>query len=238
MHNSYMADIYQKRRAVIFLVSFVVFAFVIVTNTPNQPEPTSPAKTETIKNVSSPAIDALNKLAIKGRAPKTNYSREQFGAQWTVTGGCDTRNIILNRDLTNAVVDEKCEVISGTLNDPYSGKTILFTRGSDTSSAIQIDHVVALSDAWQKGAQQFTSEKRIALANDPLELLAVDGPTNLQKSDGDAATWLPPNKSFRCQYVARQIAVKQKYSLWVTQAEHDAISNILNICPSQQLPSA
>jgi hypothetical protein len=237
MHNSYMADIYQKRRVVVFLVSFVIFAFVIVINTPNQSEPTLPAKTETLKVTSSPAIDALNKLAIKGRAPKTNYTREQFGAQWTVTGGCDTRNIILNRDLTNVVVDEKCDVISGALNDPYTGKIIQFTRGSDTSGAVQIDHVVALSDAWQKGAQQFTSEKRIALANDPLELLAVDGPTNLQKSDGDAATWLPPNKSFRCQYVARQIAVKQKYNLWVTQAEHDTMVTILNKCLGQLLPS-
>jgi hypothetical protein len=232
-----MADIYQKRRAVVFLISLVVFTFVIVVNTPNQPDSTSPIKMETTKNVSSPAVDALSTLAIKGRAPKTNYSRDQFGKDWTVTGGCDTRNIILNRDLLNAVVDDKCNVTSGTLNDPYTGKIIQFTRGSDTSGSVQIDHVVALSDAWQKGAQQFTSEKRIVLANDPLELLAVDGPTNMQKGDGDAATWLPPNKSFRCQYVARQIAVKQKYGLWVTQAEYDAMASILNKCPGQLLPS-
>ncbi len=183
------------------------------------------------------AINVLKKIEIKGRAPKTDYTREQFGAGWSVSGGCDTRNVILNRDLTNVIVNKDCEVVSGALLDPYSGKAISFIRGGETSSAVQIDHVVALADAWQKGAQQFTKDERIALANDPLELLAVDGPTNMLKSDGDAATWLPPNKAFRCQYVARQVAVKQKYGLWVTQAEFEAIESVLGGCPNQVLPS-
>lgn len=153
------------------------------------------------------------------------------------SNGCDTRNIILNRDLVNVVIDDQCHVLSGILNDPYTGKTINFIRGAGTSGDVQIDHVVALGDAWQKGAQLLTKEKRTELANDPLELLAVDGSSNMDKSDGDAATWLPPNKAFRCQYVARQVAVKQKYSLWVTQAEHDAIQLILANCPNQMLPS-
>ena len=232
-----MTLMYQKRRTIVVMLSLLIFAYVIIVNTPNQVKPEQPEKVAKTVTVFSPASQALSKLSIKGRAPKTDYSREQFGASWTVTGGCDTRNIILNRDLINAIVDDKCNVTSGTLNDPYTGKVISFVRGSDTSSAVQIDHVVALSDAWQKGAQQFTLAMRIALANDPLELLAVDGPSNLQKSDGDAATWLPPNKSFRCQYIARQIAVKQKYSLWLTQAEHDAMATILNTCPNQLLPS-
>ncbi len=232
-----MVDVHQKRRIIIVLLALVIFAIVILINTPINFATKESVSSNTEKIISSPAIDALNKLAIKGRAPKTDYAREQFGANWVVSGGCDTRNIILNRDLKSAVVDEKCDVISGELNDPYTGKTIQFKRGSDTSGAVQIDHVVALSDAWQKGAQQFTSEKRIQLANDPLELLAVSGPANLQKSDGDAATWLPSNKSFRCPYVARQIAVKQKYSLWVTTAEHDAIKLVLDNCPNQLLPN-
>ena len=148
------------------------------------------------------------------------------------------RNHILKRDMTDVKTtsDTDCTVLSGTLADPYTAKTINFVRGKDTSSDVQIDHVVALSDAWQKGAQQLSMEMRIQLANDPLELLAVDGPANQQKSDGDAATWLPPNKSYRCRYVARQIAVKAKYTLWVTQAEHDAIQNVLSSCPGQLLP--
>jgi hypothetical protein len=199
-------------------------------------------KTSTTKPVlptadTSLAVNVLQKLAVKGRAPKTNYSRDQFGSGWAVEAGCDTRNIILHRDLIDNQVDENCNVISGVLHDPYTGKTITFKRGSGTSTAIQIDHVVALSDAWQKGAQQLTKDQRITLANDPLELLAVDGPANQQKSDGDAATWLPSNKPFRCQYVARQIAVKEKYNLWVTAAEKTAISSILSSCPLQTLPT-
>lgn len=182
------------------------------------------------------AADALQSLAVKGRAPKTNYSRDQFGGGWASNRGCDTRNVILHRDLKNPAVNEKCQVTSGTLEDPYTGETIQFERGASTSDDVQIDHVVALSDAWQKGAQQLSGQKREALANDPLELLAVDGPANQQKSDGDAATWLPKNKAFRCQYVARQIAVKKKYALWVTQAEKDAMARVLSACPGQPLP--
>lgn len=184
------------------------------------------------------ALSALETLAVKGRAPKTGYARTQFGDGWTTTKGCDTRNIILHRDMTDATVDDSCRVTKGTLDDPYTGKSIAFVRGADTSDAVQIDHVVALSNAWQTGAQLLTPERRVALANDPLELLAVDGPSNQAKGDGDAATWLPPNKSFRCQYVARQIAVKVKYTLWVTSAEKQAMQRVLSGCADQQLPAA
>jgi hypothetical protein len=142
----------------------------------------------------------------------------------------------LNRDLTNVSINDKCQVESGVLHDPYTGKTIDFKRGSGTSGAVQIDHVVALSDAWETGAQQLSSTERQKLANDPLELLAVDGPANENKGDGDAATWLPPNKPFRCEYIARQIAVKQKYRLWVTAAEKTAMVHVLASCPTQTLP--
>lgn len=173
----------------------------------------------------------LEKLPIKGRAPKTNYSRDQFGPGWGTELGCDTRNRILKRDLKNITYDQDgCKINSGKLHDPYTNKQIEFKRGKLTSSAVQIDHVVALSDAWQKGAQQLSFEKRIEFANDGLNLLAVDGPANMQKSDGDAATWLPPHKAFRCQYVTRQISVKKKYELWITQAEHDVMKRIVTTC--------
>ena len=189
----------------------------------------------------SPATDALRELPIKGRAPKTNYARTQFGDGWQNINGCDTRNDILARDLTNitfvpTMEPVVCKVQSGILIDPYTGTSIQFIRGETTSDDVQIDHVVALSDAWQKGAQSLTPEQRIQLANDPLELLAVDGSANQQKSDGDAATWLPSNKAFRCDYVARQIAVKKKYNLWVTRSEYDAMANVLRDCPNQQIP--
>ncbi|ELT43181.1 HNH endonuclease family protein [Arthrobacter nitrophenolicus] len=172
---------------------------------------------------------------MKGRAPKTGYSREEFGPAWADVdrNGCDTRNDILARDLTGETFKpgtNNCVVVTGTLADRYTGTIIDFVRGQDTSSAVQIDHLVALSDAWQKGAQQLTAEERKDLANDPLNLMAADGPTNGAKGDKDAATWLPPNRAFRCEYVVRQTAVKAKYKLWVTQAEHDAITGVLNGC--------
>ena len=130
-----------------------------------------------------------------------------------------------------------CVVLRGTLRDPYTGRTIAFIRGEGTSALVQVDHVVALSDAWQKGAQRLSYEGRTALANDPLNLLAVDGPTNQRKGDGDAATWLPPQHAYRCAYVARQVAVKARHGLWVTAAERDAIAQVLRSCPSQRLPT-
>lgn len=183
----------------------------------------------------------LDSLPVKGRAPKTGYSREQFGKAWDDDNrvemgknGCDTRNDILNRDLAKIVHKPRthdCVVLSGVLmDDPYTGNTIPFTRGKRTSSAIQIEHVVAISDAWQKGAQQLSREKRKSFANDPRNLLSVDGPTNGEKSDKDAASWLPPNKAFRCEYVTKQVQVKKVYHLWVTKAEKDAIKRVLAKC--------
>ncbi|TKV28536.1 DUF1524 domain-containing protein [Arthrobacter sp. NamB2] len=180
------------------------------------------------------ALALLETLPIKGRAPKTGYDREQFGQAWADVdrNGCDTRNDMLNRDLTDIVHANSvpCKVQSGVLDDPYTATVIAFQRGQATSTKVQIDHVVALSDAWQKGAQQLTLDQRIAFANDPLNLQSTDGPANQQKGAGDAATWLPPNTSYRCEYVARQVSVKATYALWVTQAEHDAMVRILSDC--------
>ena len=187
------------------------------------------------------ATAVLETLPVKGRAPKTGYSRSQFGPAWSDVNrnGCDTRNDILKRDLTGIVYRVKtrdCVVESGVLQDRYSGETINFVRGNITSMEVQIDHVVALSNAWQTGAFKLSLLQRTALANDPLNLFAVKGRLNSQKGDGDAATWLPPLKSFRCDYVSQQIAVKAKYSLWVTAPEKSAILGILAKCPNQNLP--
>ena len=188
------------------------------------------------------ALSALDGLAVKGRAPKDNYSREAFGQAWQDVdrNGCDTRNDILRRDLTNVVFMEgsKCRVAAGAFHEPYVGQFVDFRRGSESSRAVQIDHVVALGDVWQKGAQQLAAGERQSLANDPLNLIAADGPANQQKSAGDAATWLPRNKSIRCHYVARQISVKAAYGLWVTEAEKDAMKRVLGSCPDQQTVSA
>lgn len=190
----------------------------------------SQMRSGTSSGIAIAASSQLERLAEKGRAPKTGYSRSQFGDGWRKIGVCDTRNIILNRDLRDAIVDEQCKVQQGTLNDPYTGEILEFRRGPHSSQLVQIDHVVALSNAWQTGAQQLSAEKREDLANDALNLLAVDGSANQQKSDGDAATWLPSNKAFRCTYVSRQIAVKVKYTLWVTPSEKQAMKRVLAQC--------
>ena len=187
------------------------------------------------------ATAVLETLAVKGRAPKTGYTRAQFGQAWADVdrNGCDTRNDMLKRDLTGIIYKagtRNCVVASGVLVDRYSGETINFVRGNVTSMEVQIDHVVALSNAWQTGAFKLSAEQRKALANDPMNLFAVKGRLNSQKGDGDAATWLPPLKSFRCTYVAQQIAVKAKYSLWVVAPEKAAMSAILAKCPTQKIP--
>ena len=185
---------------------------------------------------------ALGALAVKGRAPTTGYSRDKFGQAWQDVdrNGCDTRNDILARDLTRiafAAGSNDCRVLSGTLADPYSGHEIPFKRGPETSADVQIDHVVPLADAWQKGAQGWRPEVREAFANDPANLLAVDGPLNQEKGAGDAATWLPPHKPFRCRYVIRQVRVKAAYGLWVTAAERDAMARELDRCEVVAAPS-
>ena len=221
-------SIWQVRIATILLVAFVVA------------EPSSSFAAISVKSEIKADV-GLSALPVKGRAPKTGYSREEFGPAWSDVdrNGCDTRNDILKRDLTDLIFRAgtyNCVVTSGTLVDKYSGETINFLRGVVTSSEVQIDHLVALSNAWQTGAFKLTPESRKQMANDPLNLLAVKGRLNSQKGDGDAATWLPPRRSFWCSYVAHQIVVKVKYKLWVTKPEKAQMVRILATCPSQVLP--
>ena len=188
----------------------------------------------------SGALATLETLEVKGRAPRTGYDRDLFGDRWTDDvavefghNGCDTRNDILRRDLVDVVFkpgSNDCAVLSGVLNDPYTGTTVDFQRGPGSSADVQIDHIVALSDAWQTGAQGWDEFKRRNFANDPLELQTTLGWVNQQKGDGDAATWLPPNTAYRCTYATRIVNIKAAYQLWVTPAERDALARVLNDC--------
>ena len=205
------------------------------TEAPTTAAPTTAAPTTAAPTTEAPeagtALAVLAGLEEKGRAPRTGYDRELFHWRDDVDrNGCDTRNDVLRRDLTTITLKagtDGCVVLTGTLDDPYGGETIAFDR---SDSEVDIDHVVALSDAWQSGAASWDDDTRRTFANDPLNLLAVDSGLNRQKSDGDAATWLPPAKDFRCEYVARQIAVKAKYELWVKPAEGDAMERVLESC--------
>lgn len=179
------------------------------------------------------AKDVLEKLAVKEKDASTKYYRKLFYDDWSMTSsGCNMREAILTRDLKDVVL-KGCKVQSGTLEDPYTGTTINFWRGQDASSAVQIDHVVALSNAWATGAFEFDQATRYAISQDPLNLIAVDGPANQEKSDQDASDWLPSNESFQCEYVARQISVKYKYHLWVTPLEKQKMQKVLETCPDE-----
>ena len=240
--------IHKKRRAITALICSGLVALTVLANPNNyqnkiQSESVSAGASETvIEKTNSDAAEntplaseVLAKLEVKGRAPKTGYKRTEFYNGWPDIDGCNLRQRILKRDFgETAVTDEKCNVVAGKFYEPYTGEVMEFHTRKEISKGVQIDHVVALSDAWQKGAQYKTSEVRYQIATDPLNLIAVQAAANQQKSDGDAATWLPRNKSFRCQYVARQISVKFKYELWVTEAEKNAMSQILASCPEQR----
>ncbi len=207
-----------------------------------QPDPGIPVAAPATAVAPRTAREALDRLPVKGRAPMTGYSRDKFGPAWADVdkNKCSTREDILGRDLRKIVraPGEKCTILSGVLLDPYTGQTIRFVRGPQTSEQVQIDHLVSLGNAWATGAQQLSPAARLALANDPINLLAVSGEQNLKKRDGDAATFLPPARGFWCQLVSRQVAAKWRYELWITPQEKAAMVRVLNSCPDQELPTS
>ena len=161
------------------------------------------------------------------------YSRTaNFGTAWVDVddNGCKTRDDILIRDLTGEVIGDSCHVLSGVLKDPYTGSRINFVRGVSTSTKVQIDHVIPLHLAWQLGASKWSFGKRVAFANDPINLIATDGPTNGAKSDSGPDEWLPPNAKYRCTYVIRFIRVAYLYQVRVTASMKTAMTSVLNKC--------
>ena len=220
-----------------------------------QPSPALPSRAEVPQvSASSSVIDtqepsagesqallAAQALVERGRSSTTNYSRDAFGSAWKDVdrNGCDTRNDILGRDFTTAIYKggtNDCKVIGGTWTDPYSNESYTFT---EQPSEAQIDHVVSLSNAWQMGADLWTEEMRTEFANDPLNLIVTVASLNRQKSDSNAASWLPPYKPGRCDFIARQVAVKTKWQLFVTSSEKRIMVGILSKpeCSQTLLPN-
>jgi hypothetical protein len=204
------------------------------------PEPVAPELVDATPTLTPAAavaaLEALVALSVAAHAPRNDYDRAHFGQRWADVdrNGCDTRNDILGRDLTAPTFKPRtrdCVVLEGTLLDPYTGRRLPFEKRR--ADAVQIDHVVSLSNAWRTGAQALTPERRAAFANDPDNLLAVDGPTNEDKGDADAAAWLPPRRAFRCEFVSRQITVKARYGLWVTPEERVAMARVLETCANR-----
>lgn len=221
---------YKKRlHAAIWAIIVSVISLFIATYLPGQNMKVEKAPLS-VPAAQNSTAQKLETLIVKGRAAKTGYSRSQFGSGWVREGGCDMRNTILARDMVDVTRNEKCQVVSGRLVDSYTGTGVTFMKGSQTSQDVQIDHIVSLSNAWQTGAQQLSKERRIQLANDPINLIAVEGNINQAKGESDAASWLPPNKLFRCEYISRQVEVKYAYGLWVTPSEKDAMVRVLSAC--------
>ena len=180
-------------------------------------------------------VEMLATLTVDSTVHDEPYERRHFGQRWADVdrNGCDTRNDILTRDLTGVVHDPKtrgCVVLRGTLADPYSGRTIDFVKGDTTSTAVQIDHIVPLADAWRKGAHRWSPETRLTFANDPRNLAAVSEAANRAKGDKDASRYLPDDDGFLCTYVGRQVVVKATYRLSVTTDERDAMRTVLANC--------
>jgi len=179
------------------------------------------------------AARELAKLRVSGEAPKTRPPRGAFGPPWADVdrNGCDTRDDILRRDLIQVTLEpgSSCVVASGTLLDPYTGRQLAFVRRSP-AQRVQIDHVVALGDAWRSGASRWTARRRLHFANDPVVLLAVDSAQLAAKAGRDASRWLPPNRSYDCGYAKEQIAIKARYTLSVTRAEKKALQATLRSC--------
>ncbi len=206
------------------------------------PAPRPAEVSQTAVTPADPTYDdaraALARLPVKGWDRHTDFARYRFGEPWSDDvnvelghNGCTTRDDVLRRDLTDLVVRPgTCFAQSGVLHDLYTGRTIAFHRGPATLEAVQIDHVVSLSDAWYKGARDWDDQRRRDFANDPRNLLAVGAQANFEKAFRDAAAWLPPNSAFRCQFVARQVDVKAAYGLWVSANEKRAMADVLARC--------
>lgn len=204
--------------------------------------PPPPPRTSGVVAAGTPNFDTaraqLAALPVRGWDRGQDFQRWRFGKAWSDDvnvefgrNGCNTRDDILRRDLTDLVVRPgTCYAQSGVLHDPYSGAVIPFVRGPDTSNSIEIDHVVSLADAWYKGARAWDPQRRLDFANDPRNLLAVSPKANFDKAFRDAASWLPPNAAFRCDFVARQVAVKTAYGLWLSAKEKQAMADVLARC--------
>jgi Protein of unknown function (DUF1524) len=172
-----------------------------------------------------------------------DYRRDAFGETWTDDNpapgghnGCDTRNDILDRDLVDKtyVSIKRCPkaVATGTLHDPYTSATVAFVRGAQVGAAVQIDHIVPLALAWDLGARNWTDDMRVRFANDPANLLAVDGPANQDKGDHEPAVWMPPNHAFWCQYAMQFVAVLRGYGLPVDAPSVTVLRDAAATCPT------
>jgi hypothetical protein len=243
----------HRRTGLLALIAVTVVAIVLVAvwmlrhvSPGTDPGTAAPATAEPPAAQQTPPADPrfnaaramLDRLPVKGWDREQDFARYRFGESWSDDvdvefghNGCNTRDDILRRDLADLVIRPgACYAQSGVLHDPYTGETIAFVRGPATSNSVEIDHLVSLADAWYKGARGWDDQRRRDFANDPRNLLAVSPTANFNKAYRDAASWLPPNRAFRCDFAARQIDVKAAYGLWVSAREKEAMTQVLRTC--------
>jgi uncharacterized protein DUF1524 len=225
---------------VVVVALAVVVAFQVVGSSGDRAQSVAKADIPTV----APGVDVLSGVAeVPIRIRGYDYRRAAFGESWTDDNnapgghnGCDTRNDILDRDLVDKtyVSISRCPnaVATGTLHDPYTSETIFLVRGNQTGAAVQIDHLVPLAYAWDEGARNWTDEMRVRFANDPANLLAVNGPVNEDKGDGEPAVWMPPNRAFWCQYAVQFVAVLRGYALPVDAPSATVLRDAAATCPT------
>lgn len=179
------------------------------------------------------ATAALTTLALFDRydTPVAGYSAAAFGEDWVDVdrNGCATVDDILHRDLDPDEREGSCEVQTGVLHDPYTGATVDFVRGT---GLVSVDHLISAENAWNGGAADWNAVERAEFFNDPLNLISVSSAAATERSGADAASWMPSDQAFHCDYVQRQVKVLKRYDLAVSDAEHAAAAATLTVCSS------
>lgn len=198
--------------------------------------------------VGQSATQVLSTLTV---GVKSDVSSDRKSHQWNKvdgkTGNYTTRDLVLERDMSNATYNSRGNVNTGILLEPYTGKTIHFQRGqsnkteggsaSNRDGGIQIDHVVAYAEAYRSGLDKLDFQQRDTYYNDPDVLLVSQAEANNVKKDGTIAEWKPSNQAFQCDYASLQIGIKAKYGLMVDQKEHDKLAQVLASCPTETIIS-
>lgn len=198
--------------------------------------------------VGQSATQVLSTLTV---GVKSDVSSDRKSHQWNKvdgkTGNYTTRDLVLERDMSNVTYNSRGNVNTGILLEPYTGKTIHFQRGqsnkteggsaSNRDGGIQIDHVVAYAEAYRSGLDKLDFQQRDTYYNDPDVLLVSQAEANNVKKDGTIAEWKPSNQAFQCDYASLQIGIKAKYGLMVDQKEHDKLAQVLASCPTETIIS-
>lgn len=231
-------------RRTVYAVAAVAVAVLVAVQVTSDHERSSRFVAGAEVPIVAAGVDVLAGIpVIPTRIHGHDYRRAAFGDAWTDDtsapgghDGCDTRDDILDRDLVDKTFTSTSgcptAVATGTLHDPYANDVISFTRGNKTGAAVQIDHIVPLALAWDLGARAWPGDVRTRFANDPANLLAVQGRANQDKGDKEPANWMPPNHAFWCQYAVQFAAVLRGYALPVDERSAVVLREAAATCPT------